>query len=167
MKKYLKKYSRDIIIVIGSILLFWFLLQKILFIGVVEGPSMMPTLYNGDLIIGLRNTEIQKGDIIVFWRDGKLIVHRVIEMKNCLIITKGDNPRTNPAPDPPIRREQICAKILFWVPKGRILLDGLKILVMVLICYEIWIELQNFQKRKLKKKLTKNFSNNIMKLEVV
>ncbi len=85
----------------------------------VSGPSMMLTLHDGDLIIGLRNTEIQKGDIIVFWRDDKLIVHGVMEIKNCLIITRGDNSRTNPTPNLPIRKEQKCVKILFWASRGR------------------------------------------------
>jgi hypothetical protein len=60
--------------------------------------SMAPVLGKGATGVGKRPAspdEIQVGDIVSFWQDGKLIVHRVIEKGQddfgIYFITKGDN----------------------------------------------------------------------------
>lgn len=71
----------------------------------VSGTSMAPTVRPGDLVsvepTGL--TEISRGEIVVFVREGRLIVHRVrfiVTSSNgasCLI-TRGDRVRRDDAP---------------------------------------------------------------------
>lgn len=66
---------------------------------VVEGNSMLPTLYSGDLVVIYKPPpqNIRVGDIIVYRSPltGRLVIHRVIEINPCsgsyCYVTKGDN----------------------------------------------------------------------------
>lgn len=54
------------------------LLKSVFLFGYVPTASMEPTLPKGSYIIGLRlYTDLEKGDIIIFRHDGKLLVKRV------------------------------------------------------------------------------------------
>jgi signal peptidase len=72
---------------------------------IVEGNSMLPTLYNGDLVIIYKPppSDINVGDIVVYRSPitGRLVIHRVIKINShdgvsYYYITKGDN---NPVDD--------------------------------------------------------------------
>ncbi len=71
---------------------------------VVEGNSMIPTLYNGDLVLIQKPapSELHRGDIIVYRSPvtGRLVIHRVVKINvehgSYFYITKGDN---NPVDD--------------------------------------------------------------------
>lgn len=63
-----------------------------------DSESMFPLLNKNSTGIGFRpenETEINEGDIISFWNNEKLIVHRVVKKdfdeKGVYFITKGDN----------------------------------------------------------------------------
>ena len=73
----------------------------------VAGFSMSPLLRSGDRVYSrsIARAELAPGDIIVFSRDGKTIVHRVIRTGNDGIQTQGD---ANPLPDPPLAPETEC-----------------------------------------------------------
>ena len=59
-------------------LLTLFVFRMVLFIGYVPSASMEPTLQAGRVIIGSRFIgDPGKGDIIVFYHDGKLLVKRI------------------------------------------------------------------------------------------
>ena len=59
-------------------LLTLFVFRMVLFIGYVPSASMEPTLQAGSFIIGSRFIgDPGKGDIIVFYHDGKLLVKRI------------------------------------------------------------------------------------------
>lgn len=59
-------------------LLTLFVFRMVLFIGYVPSASMEPTLQAGSFIIGSRFIgNPDKGDIIVFYHDGKLLVKRI------------------------------------------------------------------------------------------
>ena len=64
----------------------------------VFSDSMIPIFYKGDMIIVFGEKNIKLGDIVVFDSpDLKYpIIHRVVEIKNNGVITKGDN---NPISD--------------------------------------------------------------------
>ncbi len=74
--------------------------------------SMLPVLGAGAYalqVMPLKPDDIQVGDIISYKYDGRIIIHRVIEISSDelgkFFITKGDN---NPEPDPePVRFSQI------------------------------------------------------------
>lgn len=70
----------------------------------IGSSSMTPTIKVGDVVIvkKLKKNEldrIKKGDILVYRHDGKLIVHRLVEIRKLnsqdYYITKGDNNLTN------------------------------------------------------------------------
>lgn len=72
---------------------------------VVEGYSMLPTLYNGDIVIVYKPPpdDIKVGDILVYQSlRGELVIHRVVGIKTgpqcnpVCYVTKGDN---NPIDD--------------------------------------------------------------------
>lgn len=67
----------------------------------VGSNSMVPVIYRGDVIIieKLNEEEIdllKVGDVMVFHHDDIVVIHRIIEIKDNIYYTKGDN---NNAPD--------------------------------------------------------------------
>lgn len=58
------------------------------------GISMYPTLKNGDVLIIQKNTDpsfnVKVGDIIVFTYNDMYVGHRVIDVENNYVVTKGD-----------------------------------------------------------------------------
>ncbi|RLG61653.1 signal peptidase I [Candidatus Geothermarchaeota archaeon] len=102
-----------------------------LFIAIVASNSMNPTLRMGDLIIAYKD-EPKVGDIVV-WCYSPLycIVHRVVEIRDSYIVTKGD---ANPYPDYPINPSCIVRVVYYTVPReflSLILLSILFILIYV------------------------------------
>lgn len=51
----------------------------------VQGDSMLPTLKNGEYIIGIRTNNIEKNDIIVFEKDDIVYIKRVIACGECKV----------------------------------------------------------------------------------
>jgi len=76
---------------------------------VVSSYSMVPSLFPGDLVLVTRNpTTINVGDVIVYrvpegtkppFKPGTLVIHRVVNVVDDELITKGDN---NSVPDQPM-----------------------------------------------------------------
>lgn len=63
---------------IGLTLIFYLILHLVLLVGYVPTPSMEPTLRQNSIIIGTRLFgELKTGDIIVFQKDGVLLVKRI------------------------------------------------------------------------------------------
>jgi signal peptidase I len=62
----------------------------------VSGKSMVPWIRPGDVLVvhraGIR--EVSPGEVVLFNRKGKLVVHRAVENKmlgtDCVLVTKGD-----------------------------------------------------------------------------
>lgn len=76
----MKKIGKARTWVIPTVLTFFtFILFKyICFVGYVPTPSMEPTLKTGSYIIGTRvYGELHRGDIVVFKKDGLLLVKRI------------------------------------------------------------------------------------------
>ena len=93
-----------VVFVIASIIL---VVTGTVRIAVVEGVSMEPTFHTGDMVFLKKVSPwaIKDGDIVVYSRGTKYIIHRVIKVIKtpngdyCYVV-KGDN---NPVPDPPER----------------------------------------------------------------
>lgn len=78
MKKNVFKRVKPWCIPVGLTLFFYVVLRFVIFIGYVPTESMEPTLPKGSFIIGIRIfCEPQVGDVIVFEKDGILMVKRV------------------------------------------------------------------------------------------
>jgi len=95
----------------------------------VDGHSMLPTLEGGDLVViqGVPISDIHVGDIIVYdspcSNNGLSVVHRVVNITNAGLITKGDNSETNPETDQasgiavsPITQQCLEGKVVFVIP---------------------------------------------------
>ena len=77
MKKY-KYRAKPWMMPVGLTLIFYLVLRFVLLVGYVPTPSMEPTLPQNSIIIGTRLFgELKTGDIIVFQKDGVLVVKRI------------------------------------------------------------------------------------------
>ncbi len=101
MKKTITWITYIVIVVMFALTLRFILQTGVIPIAfvVVEGKSMLPTLWTGDIVVAIRvpPEEIRVGDVIVFraLADNHLVIHRVIEVNvvgsNYYYVTKGDN----------------------------------------------------------------------------
>ena len=130
----------------------------------IVSESMEPTLGINDVVVvkTCEATQLQKGDIITFQQDGRIISHRILDItKDKKIIkfrTKGDN---NEIPDSDLIPEgQVYGKVLFSIKKiGKIIsyiqnIRGLINIVFFVIIVYILVSLRDKQKntRKMKRK---------------
>lgn len=77
MKKY-KYRVKPWMLPVGLTLIFVLILHFVLLVGYVPTPSMEPTLRQNSIIVGTRLFgELKTGDIIVFQKDGVLVVKRI------------------------------------------------------------------------------------------
>ncbi len=67
------------------------LFKTVFFIGYVPTESMEPTLKKGSIILGVRCfDELNVGDIIVFERDGQLLVKRIAAIEGETVGVNGE-----------------------------------------------------------------------------
>jgi len=88
---------------------------------VIISGSMRPTMDVGDVAVIIQTPadNLKPGDIIQYWRESEMIVHRIYDIYQTasykLFITKGD---ANQGPDrEPVLPSQIHGKLIFIVPK--------------------------------------------------
>lgn len=82
----------------------------------IKSGSMESKLKVGDVIIVniIDSTDtIKKDEIISYIDEGKIITHRIVEIDENSIITKGD---ANNANDKPIKRSQVIGKVVKVIP---------------------------------------------------
>jgi signal peptidase len=89
--------------------------------SVVASGSMRPALEVGDMAIAtnVNPDAIKIGDIIQYVKNGEVIIHRVIEIRDDgngvkLFITKGD---ANAVPDEPVSQTAVVGKTILIIPK--------------------------------------------------
>ncbi len=75
--------------------------------AVVEGRSMEPLLWTGDVVMIYKSDDIRVGDVVIYAGFRGYIIHRVIEARDNCYVIKGDS---NPAPDGCIPKELILGK---------------------------------------------------------
>ncbi len=65
-----------------------------------EGYSMLPNVLPGDIvqIVTGALSSVRRGDIVLFQRDGRFFLHRVIERSETSLRTKGDALNSEDAP---------------------------------------------------------------------
>ena len=86
------------------------ILRQTNFIGHSEGFSMMPLIKQGADIYVLQTkfNSLRINEIIVFWKNEKLVAHRIIYKNNRYLITKGDN---SPVSDGKVAPRQIVGRV--------------------------------------------------------
>ena len=78
-------------------------------IAAVTSSSMWPALSAGDLVVirGTEKADLRVGDIVVWRHDGGFTIHRIVELNEDTIITKGD---ANFPKDAPVKYEDVVGK---------------------------------------------------------
>lgn len=91
---------------------------------VVSG-SMEPTILKGDIIvINTKDKDYKENDIITFrGKEGEFVTHRIIEIDDKTMITKGDN---NNSEDDPIKTSSIVGKYVTKINGGGRILSSFK-----------------------------------------
>jgi signal peptidase I len=80
----------------------------------VFGTSMVPSILPGDLISVQRAgvPEISRGEIVLYSREGRLFIHRVVACTNSpeqpLLVTRGDRLNYN---DPPVSSAELLGRV--------------------------------------------------------
>jgi signal peptidase I len=76
---------------------------------------MLPAVWPGDVLEVRRQeaAEVQPGDVVLYWRQGRLVAHRVVEKLSrqggILLITQGDRMRQ---PDSPLAPPEVLGRVV-------------------------------------------------------
>ena len=81
--------------------------------AVVLSGSMEPVINVDDLVIVVKTDNFEVGDIIVFQEGRIAITHRIVEINDEYVITRGEANNTN---DTPLSYEQIKGKVIMVIP---------------------------------------------------
>ena len=84
----------------------------------VGSNSMQPSISNGDLLI-IQNTPFQVGDVICYKIGSYLIAHRVVEINENTITTKGDNLEITET----ITNNQVIGKVIAIISNATIYIN--------------------------------------------
>lgn len=96
----------------------------------IYGTSMAPTLHDGDIIIAVKGSDFEKGDLIAFYFNNKILVKRVIATAGEWVDIDADgNVKVNgvPCEEPYISDKALgeCdIELPYQVPEGRIFVMG-------------------------------------------
>jgi len=84
----------------------------------VFSESMIPTLQRGDMIIVYGDRDVSVGDIIVFDVSNRKypIIHRIYNITEDEIITKGDHNQYTDNWSPPITKDNLYGKAVLKIP---------------------------------------------------
>ncbi|MBQ1410916.1 MAG: signal peptidase I [Oscillospiraceae bacterium] len=91
--------------------------------AVVLSGSMEPTFSAGDLIVVKQTDSFARKDIVVFQDGNSLVVHRIVQLDEETITTKGD---ANQVADEPISVSAVKGKVQFWIPHAGTVVKFLK-----------------------------------------
>lgn len=91
--------------------------------AVVLSGSMEPELSKDDLIFVKETDNLEIGDVVVFQDSGTLIVHRVVDINENFVLTKGD---ANSGFDAPVEKSSIKGKVVGSIPFVGFIINVLK-----------------------------------------
>ena len=96
----------------------------------IYGSSMTPSLYEGDIVVSVKEMSFDRGDIISFYYNNKILVKRVIAFEGEWVnIDEDGNVYVNGALlDEPYVKEKACGEcditLPYQVPDGRVFVMG-------------------------------------------
>lgn len=82
-------------------------------IAAITSGSMWPVLEKGDIVF-IKKTpkeDLQVGDVVVWQNPGGFTIHRIVELKENTLVTKGD---ANFSEDAPVAYEDVVGRNLRW-----------------------------------------------------
>ena len=82
-------------------------------IASITSSSMWPALKKGDIVFikGVDKSELEAGDIIVYRNEKGFTIHRITELNEETLKTRGD---ANSISDKPIRYEEVVGRAVEW-----------------------------------------------------
>lgn len=132
--KYNRRYGRTLrstiftLITVAAIaMLVSFLLLPVL---QIYGSSMTPTVSDGDLVVALKGSKFEQGDVIAFYYNNKILIKRVIAHTGDWVDIAEDGTVyvNNEAIDEPYLQEKAFGetniKLPYQVPEGKIFVMG-------------------------------------------
>ena len=84
----------------------------------VTGSSMIPAVWPGDVITARHRelAELQRGQIVLYQREGRMIAHRIISIQGMNVVTRGDALQHE---DPSIGDREIVGEVVYVLRNGR------------------------------------------------
>lgn len=84
----------------------------------VTGWSMLPVIWPGDTLELERaeRSQLSKGEIVLFIRDGRLFAHRAMKTDGSAVVTRGD---ALPYTDPVVADGELLGRVAYIVRDGR------------------------------------------------
>jgi signal peptidase len=76
--------------------------------------SMEDTIKINDFVLVKLDAKYDENDIITYQTDDALVTHRLIEIRNEYLVTKGDNNNTI---DEPVMKEQVLGRVVKILPR--------------------------------------------------
>ena len=161
-KKIVLKIFQIVTIILLSVLLLFSLYQKYikksplikiggLGIAIINSGSMQPTLNIGEMILIQEKKEYNVNDIVVFSETDFLVTHRIIEVNEKEISTKGD---ANNIKDEPISKQNIQGKVIYHSEiLGWVLNYGIRPSILIIMIYIFFSSILNIKKVKSEVKL--------------
>lgn len=127
LKKTFNVISIVLILVLGSYLVLKFS-GKLNIYKILTG-SMETDIHPGDYIVINKTDDYKVGDVVTYEKNGYYITHRIVEIDDDKLVTKGD---ANNVVDEAITRNSVAGKLVF---KGKILnfIMNYKVLIVLLI----------------------------------
>lgn len=129
----------------------------------VATGSMSPTIEQNDIIIVKMTDQYQENDIVTFEKEGDYITHRIININDSNVITKGDANNTN---DIAISKEAILGKVVKVFHNAGIwqkILTSPKVIIMIfltLVLFDFAFSYKGFKKEKVVNYVEKKEENN-------
>ena len=77
----------------------------------VTGASMLPSIWPGDVVAVCSSSlnQISRGDVVLFFRDRRFVVHRVVEVSGDRLLTRGDSVL---GPDTPVSSDELLGRVV-------------------------------------------------------
>lgn len=101
--------------------------------GAIVSGSMEPNIHVGDYVIVDVNGGYNKGDVVMFKRGNAYIAHRVMDVFDDYIITKGDNNETEDVEIPKDTVVGPVVKVIRGLGSFTMLLAKYKFLVLIIV----------------------------------
>lgn len=133
--------------------------------AVVLSGSMEPTIMTDELIIVQAADSYQPNDIVVYQTGKILVVHRIVEMDEETVITRGD---ANNVEDEPIALNQIKGRVIAHIPAVgaavRLLKTPVATIVMI-VAAVLLVEMPYLKEKEAKEKELERIKEEIRRLK--
>jgi len=85
----------------------------------VTGASMLPSLWPGDLLTihSVQPSKVSRGDVVLFFRESRFFVHRVLSVSADRLLTRGDG---LPSSDPPVGPNELLGRVVSVARHGAV-----------------------------------------------